>query len=321
MTLLLQTPVEFLNVSAAVSGMTIAEQVAYENGLAAPTTIVNLDGAGLHIAWDVMRTRSSKTDFGEVTIRNLSPAFRRQLFVMWKTRTASAAGFKTGIHIGWGGEVNLVMSGDVWEMLPEIRSGEDVLTTMRFGEGQRQVKDSTTPTPKQYNYEAGNALGLWLTIQDMFFQLGGLRIDPSMQAVFTTAVTATPIAASGSWLLSGEIVDNINDLLDTFGLEWKVYNGQVIFMSRGITASSQGAVAVLLTPTTGLLEWMPADDAGIVCTALAQPSVRPGTQFIVQDGFGVPVGAPGFRVETVRFTGQTDSDSLMFLTGRRSIPI
>jgi hypothetical protein len=320
-TLPLQTPVEFLNVSAAVSGMSTAEQLAYQTGLAAPTTVLNLDGAGLHIAWDIMRTRSSKTDSGEVTIRNLSTSFRLGLYATWQQFNATSGGFKVGVHIGWGGTVNLAMSGDVWEMLPEVRSGEDVLTVMRFGEGQRQVKDSTTPTPKQYTYEAGNALGLWLTIQDMFFQLGGLRVDPSMQAVFTTAVTSTPLAASGSWDLSGELVDNINDLLDTFGLEWKVYNGQVIFMSRGITSSSQAPVAVLLTPATGLLDWTPLDDAGIACTALAQPSVRPGTQFIVQDGFGVPVGAPGFRVETVRFAGQTDTESLMFLTGRRSIPI
>ena len=321
MTLPFQTPLEFLNVSAAVSGMSTAEQVAYQTGLAAPTTILNLDGSGLHIAWTIMRTRSSKTDYGEVTIRNLSTAFRLGLYATWQQFNALPTGFKLGMHIGWGGTVNLVMSGDVWEILPEVREGEDVLTVFRFGEGQRQVKESTTPTPKQYTYEAGNALGLWLTVQDMFVQLGGLRIDPSMLNVFTTAVTSTPIAASGSWDLSGELVDNINDMLDTFGLEWKVYNGQVIFMSRGITTSSASPLAVLLTPTTGLLDWTPMDDGGINCVALAQPSMRPGVQFIVQDGFGIPVGAPGFRAETVLFNGQTDGESLMTLTGRRSIPI
>lgn len=321
MTVPLQLPTEFLNVSAAISGVSAVEQVTYLTGLAAPTTIYNLDGTGLHISWDVMRTRSSKTDYGEATVTNLSPAFRRLLYETWQTYNATPTGFRVGVHIGWGGTVNLVMMGDCWEMIPERRSGEDVLTIFKFGEGQKPVKEGSTDTPKQYTYEAGNALGLWLTIQDMFHNLGGLRIDPTMEPIFTAAVVRTPLAASGSWSLAGELVDDINDLLDTFGLEWKVYNGVVIFMDRGITATSQDALAVRLKASTGLLQWEMMDDSGIACVALAQPSVHPGTQITVEDAFGMPVGAPGYRVETVQFTGATDSESLMSLTARRSIPI
>jgi hypothetical protein len=316
----LQLPVEFLNVSAAVSGITLAEQASWATGFAAPTMISNLDGLGLHISWDITRTRSSKTDYGECTIKNLSRAFRGLLYETWQIYNATPAGFKLGVHIGWGGTVNMVMMGDVWEMVPERRSGEDVLTIFKFGEGQKPVKEGTTPTPKQYTYEAGNALGLWLTIQDMFANLG-LRVDQTMLDLFTAAVVRTPLSASGSWSLDGELVDNINDTLDTFGLEWKVYNGLVIFMDRGITATSQDALAALLTASTGLIQWEMTDDGGIAVQALAQPSIRPGVQFVVQDAFGVPVGAPGFRVETVQFAGQTDGDSLMNLTGRRSIPV
>lgn len=316
----LQLPVEFLNVSAAISGITLAEQASWLTGFAAPTTISNLDGTGLHISWSVTRTRSSKTDFGECTIKNLSPAFRGLLYETWQVYNASPTGFKVGVHIGWGGIVNLVMYGDCWEMVPAVRQGEDVLTIMRFGEGSKPIKEGTTATPKQYMYSAGNAAGLWLTIQDMFFQLG-LTVDPTMLSIFNAAVARTPLSASGSWSLDGELIDDINDTLDTFGLEWKVHNGQVIFMDRGITAASQDSLAVLLSADTGLLEWTPMDDGGIACKALAQPSVRPGIQFSVIDAFGVPVGAPGFRVETVNFAGQTDGDSLMTLTGRRSIPV
>lgn len=319
MTAILQQPVQFLNVCAAVSGLTEAEQNAFDTGIAAPEAIVNLDGSGLHIAWNVTRTRSSKTDFGEVTIRNLSPAFRRAAYSLWLRRSAST-GFRVGLHLGWGSEVHLVMSGECWEFTPERPDDVDILTMLRFGEGQRQIRESPLSTPKQYNYEAGNALGLWLVMQDMFNQIG-LRIDPAMQEPFTTAVTSTPISASGSWLVSGEIVDNINEMLDTFGLEWKVINGQVIFLRRGITASSQAPLAVLLTAETGLLSSELTDDGGITCVALAQPAIIPGTQIIVRDSLGAPVGAPGFRVETVQFTGQTDTESMMTITARRSVPI
>ena len=148
-----------------------------------------------------------------------------------------------------------------------------------------------------------------------------LRIDPAMQAPFMAAVQRTPIAASGSWVLDGELTRVIGDLLDTFGLEWKVINGQVIFLERGITASSQGQAAALLAPSTGLLEWSPTD-AGLALTALAQPSIRPGSQIVVRDGFGRPVGAPGFRVESVRFTGSTfTGESIMTIEARRSVPL
>jgi hypothetical protein len=317
----LQLPVEFLNVSAAVSGITLAEQASWLTGFAAPTVIQNLDGRGLWIGWDIMRTRSSKTDYGEVMIKNLSPAFRGRLYETWQTYNATPTGFRMGVYIGWGGKVDLVMMGECWEMVPDKRQGEDVLTIMRFGEGQKPIKEATLDTPKQYTYSAGNAQGLWLTIQDMFFNLGGLRVDPAMLPIFTAAVARTPLAASGSWSLDGELIDNINATLDTFGLEWKVYNGLVIFMDRGITASSQDAQAVVLEPSSGLLDWTAMDDGGVACVALAQPSMRPGLQIIVRDAFGRPVGAPGFRVETAQFVGQTDGDSIMNLTARRSVPV
>jgi hypothetical protein len=316
----LQLPVEFLNVSAAISGVSANEQIAYETGTAAPTIIKNLDGTGLHISWDVLRTRSSKTDYGLATVRNLSRAYRGLLYETWRRFNATLTGFRCGVHIGWGGKIDLVMSGDCWDLQPDERVGEDVLTVLKFGEGQRPVKQGTTDTPKQYTYEAGNALGLWLTITDMFANLG-LRIDPAMQAVFAAAVVKTPLSATGSWSLAGELVDNINDTLDTFGLEWKVYNGQVIFMERGITASAQGATAARLKPSTGLLTWKPLDDGGIACTALAQPSLRPGNQISVTDDANKPVGAPGYRIETIQFVGATDSESLMNITGRRSVPV
>ena len=92
-------------------------------------------------------------------------------------------------------------------------------------------------------------------------------------------------------------------------------------MDRGITASSQDEQAVELKPSSGLLDWSPMDDGGIACVALAQPSMRPGIQIVIRDAFDRPVGAPGFRVETVQFTGATDADSIMNLTARRSIPV
>lgn len=316
-----QNPIEFLNVAAAVSGMSDDEQREFESGIAAPTTIVNLDGSGLTIEWDIQRTRSSKTDAGEVRIYNLAPSFRGALHASYLRRTASGAGFKVGVHVGWGGQLNLVMAGDAWEIIPDLPRGQEVVTILRFGEGQRAIVDSTPDAPKQYTYDAGNALGLWLVIQDMFVQLGGLRIAPAMQAPFIEAVQRTPIAASGSWVLDGELTSTINDLLDTFGLEWKVINGQVIFLARGVTASAQGQEAALLSPSTGLLEWSPTD-AGLSIRALSQPSIRPGTQIVVRDGFGRPVGAPGFRVESVRFTGSTfTGESVMAIEARRSIPL
>jgi hypothetical protein len=321
MTSPLQPPTQFLNVSAAVSGISLSEQRAFETGTAAPTTISNLNGEGLKITWNILRTRSSHTDYGECTITNMSPAFRGVLYETWQRFSATLTGFRVGVHIGWGGKVNLVMMGDCWDFMPARREGEDVVSVFKFGDGQKPVKEATTDTPKVYTYEAGASIGLWLTISDMFHQLGGLRIDPAMQAVFTAAVQRTPIAASGSWALQGELVDNINDLLDTFGLEWKVYNGQVIFLQRGITASSQGTLAAVLEADSGLISYEVMDDSGINVTALAQPSIIPGTQFTVRDAFGKTIGAPGFRVETIGFVGSTDGDSIMNIVGRRSVAV
>lgn len=312
--------IEFLNVSAAVSGVSASEQVAYLTGLAAPTTISNLDGAGLRIKWSIYRSRSSKTDVGECTIYNLSKATRALLYETWRVYNGTRTGFRIGVHAGWGGTVGLLMVGECTEMVPARHEGEDVLTTFRFGEGAKVLRESVDLTPKIYTYNAGDSLALWLTIQAMF-QSAGLAVDQTMQPLFAEAVASTPLPPVGKWALTGNLVQNITDVLDTFGLEWKIYNGKVIFMRNGVTTSAQGAEAILFNASTGLLGWRETDDGGVEVDALTQPATRVGLQFVVQDAFGAPVGAPGYRVESVRFTGDTDGESKMLVVGRKSVAV
>lgn len=308
----------FLHVAAAVSGINPLEQAAWATGIAAATQVINLDGTGLWIGWDVVRTRASSTDQAEVTIANLPPVIRKALYQAWQAASAGPLGFKMGLYLGWDSITTLAFAGEVYEMIPERRQGVDVHTVIRMGDGYKSVEKNAA-APTVHTYGAGQSTVVWGLLVYMFGQLG-LTIDPSQQPAVEAAVLATPLPVSGQISLEGEVSDVLDSLVASIGLEWKVIDGQVVFMAGGITASAQGATAVLLDAIHGLLEWEEAEAGGIRATALAQPSMRPGNQFVVADSFGIPLGA-GYRCETVRFTGATDGESIMVIEGRPTVPL
>jgi hypothetical protein len=316
MTIPVQTPLEFLQISAGVSGATTADQILYQTSMAAPS-ILNLDGNGLKLEWDILRTRSSKTDEAEITVYNLSQAFRLQWYAVYRA-FEPVGGMKVGIHIGWGGTVNLVMYGSAWEMIPERKTGTDVLTTVRIGDGQAAVKLGPAVLLPTQTVGQPNILFDLLKVE---FGKIPLILDEDQRPMWQEATARTILPSPFSYTTSGELIDNLTDLIATMGLEWKLINGRVVFMDRGITASSQNPLATVLTASTGLLEWEETDGGGVRCQALAQPSVLPGTQITVLSELGVPVGAPFYRVESARFTGSTDGPSLMVVEGRRGVPV
>ena len=67
----------------------------------------------------------------------------------------------------------------------------------------------------------------------------------------------------------------------------------------------------ILRPSTGLINYAPRNDGGIVLRSLAVPETEPGIQIQVQDDRGKPFAEPVYRVERVNFNGTTDEDSIM----------
>lgn len=291
---------EFLQVSASF--------------IAVPNTVVNLDGTGLKMEWDIERTRSSTPDQGTVTVYNLSPSARKVFHEAWKLST-EVASYILDLSIGWGGLVERVFVGDVWKIIPEIRIGEDVLTVFHLGDGVDKLRDGVTPLGANQAKTLFTAVLLILVSSEK-----GLRIpiDPVSLVLIQAKAALLPATLFWNYVGQGSLEENIDDLIDLVGLEWKVHQGIFIVMDKG-NAATASTIAIVLKAGGGLLSWAQEDDGGISATALANPNVKPGTQVTIIDSFGIPVGSPVHRVEKVSFRGATDGESIMEIVGRKSV--
>lgn len=309
----------FQQVSAALAGINPAEQAVFAaGGIAAATELINLDGLGLWMSWSVTRTRTSSADQCEVQVANLSPTTRAALFQAWRSADAAGLPFPMALYLGWDGLLTLAFTGQVYELIPDRREGEDVLTIIRMGDGFKRV-DKNAAAPTVHTYAAGQGAVIWGLLVYCFAQLG-LTVDPSQQPIVEAAVVQTPLPTSGQISLEGEVADVLDGLVASIGLEWKVIDGVAVFMRQGITASAQGATAIVFDALHGLLDWEETEAGGIRVEALAQPHVRPGDQFVVIDSFAVPL-SPGYRVEQDQLSGSIDSTSTMVVEGRPTVPL
>lgn len=287
--------------------------------LLTPTPIVNLDGTGLKMEWNIERTRSSTPDRGTIMIYNLGTAARKAIHETWK-QLAPTLGYILEFSIGWENLVERIFVGDAWKLVPEIRVGEDVLTVFEVGDGNKGVRDGVQPIAA--NMSQGQIDFILLTLVEATVELGGLGlpIDPASRAVISAKAKQSPFPKFDNYAGTGNTADQVDELIDQLGLEWKIYNGSFIVTDKG-NAATASPIATLLSAKTGLLTWAQEDDGGIVVTALANPNVKPGSQISVIDSFGIPVGAPAHRVDKVSFFGTTDGESLMEIVGRKALLI
>lgn len=309
-------PTQFLQVSAGVTGLNPAESAAFVTGLLpAPVTIANLLGEGLQIDWTVDKTRSETS--GEIKIYNLNPATIALAHETYRVYESTPFGFQVALFVGWGGAVSLLAQGVVWHFSQGPTSdGVDNVTTIRFGEGYKPSPSGVLP--KVHTFSGPSAQVLWSLLGVEFLKFGW-ALDESCLPLWTVAVGRTPLPPLGGLAVAGEVLQNLTDLIDTMGLEWKVIGGKVILLDKGITQSAQLADALgvtVLQASTGLLDHKPLDGDGLDINALALPHVQPGAMVSVFDRNGLPVGL--YRVDKARFFGSTEGQSDMGLTCRKA---
>jgi hypothetical protein len=293
---------EFRQVSAAM----VIPQVPVLTPL-----LLNLQGEGLKIDWNITRSRGSTPDTGEVTVYNLSAA-SRGLLDTYQRLSSSGVGLpmNLSLSLGWGGLVGQVMFGQVWKLLADQRVGEDVMTTFYVGDGGISARDAVVGQSF-----AQSSIQTIVT----FLVLYGLKVplDPASLTLVTQKSATIPIAQWKNYVVTNSVETALDDLLDTIGLEWKIVDGIWIVTDQG-NAATASPIAYILSAQSGLLDWT-SEDGGVTVSALANPNIMPGSAIQVIDSFGKPVGStPQLRVETIQFTGTTDGESLMTIQARPS---
>lgn len=290
--------------------------------------VLNLDGNGIKFEWDVFRDNTNTTDQGTITIYNLSEAFRKLLFESWQTAVSASSiliqvqlGYLVQFHLGWEGLPELLLRGDVWKIVPsDRRSVPEVRTIINIGDGNKTTRDQTVGR-SFVNVGIANVLDYLIALPPAGNDVGGgglgLVFTPESKAIINAAVAKLPIQTWNNIPAGANTREAIDVIMATLGLEWRIYNGEFVAMRGGII-NRPGEV---ISPRSGLIDYTPRDDGGVSVSAMANPRVEPGLQIFVTDNLGKNLAEPVYRVESVRFHGSSDGQSLMDIEAKKVVVI
>jgi len=279
--------------------------------------ITNIDGDGLRFDWAIQRDNTTTPDTARISIYNLAPALASAILSTWQALSA-ASGYLVQFLIGWDRVPQVVITGDVWDLVADKRTATDTITILQLGDGQRAQRDQVVG--KSF---AGVKID---TVLDYLVQFppatvdaggGGLGLiyPPESKALIKAASALLPVQTWGNIPAGANTREAIDVVMATLGLEWRVHNGAFIVLRGGLI----NRPPVILRPGTGLVSYERRNDGGISLEALASTDIEPGSQILVQDNAGRPFGAGVFRVERCSWRGSTSSESLMSIDARKAL--
>jgi hypothetical protein len=141
-------------------------------------------------------------------------------------------------------------------------------------------------------------------------------IEPASLSVFQSAAAAAPVQLFESFTLYGDPKEIMDQLMESLGLQWWILNSTIIITLSGAPIAGP---PIVLAPQTGLTHWNPESDGSISLEALADPNAIPGVAISVNDEFGKPVADGLFRIFSVRYQGDTRTDSKMTIRAKKAL--
>lgn len=272
------------------------------------------EGTSLRIEWDIRLTRTSSADQASFRIFNLTRGVREILHRAWKLGNTASTQLGIQCGLGWDDMPQTVFIGQIWEFLPEAHTGTDIVTVIEAGDGAVTLRDSTNTLGSSFAKQTLN-----LVIEYIVSNVLQVPIDPATSELILERAAELPVKSWDNYVVNGDPQDRLDELMDTLGLEWKIYRGRFIALDKGIRGTTDRPTAPVISPGTGMLAWSEQDDEGLAITALCNPKVVPGVQVAVFDANGKTIGAQRHRVTDVRFFGANYGESLMEVIARKAV--
>lgn len=278
--------------------------------------ITNASGEGLHLEWDVHKTRSSSPDTATIVIYNMMPQNRAILSGLIARKATGR--IRVELAIGWKGAnipasagipltpADILFVGEDWRVTPAKQEGPDIVSVIEAGAGLQPLSTSV-----QGGAESKLAVDLIVAAR-----LGQLKLKPSKTALAEIAAAATATGVLGiRHVWERPPRQDLDELMASLGLSWGVSSstGEFVVYRAGLR---NDVPPVILAPQSGLIMWAELESSGVEFEALAQPRLEPGGPVTFLDHLGVVIGGGQMRVEEVRFTGTTDGPSIMKGTAR-----
>lgn len=291
----------------------------------------------LHFDWEVNKNMGSEPDDAIVNIYNLAPVHREQL-VLHMANAYGAASFATaisvpefagtglqaipdpepalndmGLFVGWQGRAELLFSGSLTRLEPEVFMGPDTVTRLTLADGGINMRDATVAGGEVFGQlaqlgVASRAGELGYTVSDQLFQAVARRAAELPLKSWQEVNTRDPRLA-------------LNDIMATLGLKWSVVGNRMVAYDAGVrddVAPLRLTTALLPNnATNGLLDWTRLDDGGYTIRALGTSSAVVGQRLICVDDKGMALGLGQLRIQSLRFRGNNDGEHLMEIEARK----
>jgi hypothetical protein len=244
----------------------------------------------MRVTFKVKKSVRPEPHGATIEVYNLTAAHRAAM----RTR-----GLPIILSAGYTNAVGQIYEG-VIRWADSIRHGADWITKIETGDGEVSYRLA----------RLSRSFGAGTPVSYVVSQLVN-TLGPSA-FVTTQTIAAIPGQFSRGYVVHGPASVELDAILSARGYEWHMEGGKVVVIPRGATT---GEMAVLLTPSTGLIgsveHGSPPPGQKFNAThslklkALIQPTIKPAGLVQVQaDGIGLTAPA-FFRVETMEHIGDT----------------
>ena len=236
------------------------------------------------VSFEVTKSLAPKTpNKAEIKVWGLNEQHRKQLQELEKVYVSLEAGYQSG--------TSLIFRGDLRDA-NSAREDTGWVTTITSDSGRtarkRRIVKSFAPgsSVAEVLQTAAKAMGL---------RLGNTAIKTVNAKI---AGTSSDQFFNG-YALAGTLVDEMDRLARSTGLEWSVQDDELQFLDAGRPLEQEG---IVLTPLTGLIGSAEPGNKGVLeARALMIPDLQPGRRVLLDS-----VHTQGiYRIETAKYRGGT----------------
>jgi hypothetical protein len=255
-----------------------------------------LNVTGLRVTFSVAKSLKPEPNKAEISVYNLSEASRAQLEQLQEVPVQLDAGYEAGSSTLFLGTLRTALT---------VRDGPDLVTSLGAGDGEKQIRSARVSVSVRKQTSAD------VVLRDVARALGvgeGNLADATKTLKFSTV---GQLFAQGT-VLTGNAAREMTHLCRSLGLTWSIQDGKLQLLPL---ATALAGAAVLLSPSTGLVDSPSVDNAGVLSARmLMAPDVFPG-RLLVLDSERLK---GQYRIESTTHVGDTHgSDWYIDLEARR----
>jgi len=208
-----------------------------------------LDLSDLHCTFDIKKTCAQEPNTGDITIYNLAPNTAAQIKKEFQ---------RIVIQAGYQDNYGLIFDGNIKQVKAGRENGVDSYLSISAGDGDKAYTQAVVSK----TIAAGATPG----------DVAAVAAQP-MQGL---GVKSGTISIPGNALPRGKVLhgssrDHLRRISKSSGSTWSIQDGVIQIVQAGKLAGNQ---AVLLSPSTGLVDSPEETEGGITITCLLNPMLR-----------------------------------------------